>query len=288
MSIYVCQICDKSKVSIGDFSRHIRYKHKKITTKEYYDKFLKSVDEDVCKFCKKPTSYQNLSKGYARTCSVSCSVKLHWKNPENRKKMSIKMKGHRPWIGRKHSEDTKKKMSDSQKGKIVSEKTKRKMSETRIKKILSGEIKLPTRPTRYRVKNPSKYKGDPTNVISRSSWETKFMIYLDGHKNVLEWSSEEIRIPYISPIDGKKHTYFPDFFVRMINKDGIEEKLIIEIKPHIQTIEPKKKSRITKKYLNEVKTWGININKWTEAHKYCEDRGWKFTIFTEKELGIKY
>ena len=172
---------------------------------------------------------------------------------------------------------------------VFSEETKTKMSDTRHKKILSGEI-MPARPmvAKYKVKNPSKYKGDPTNVISRSSWETRFMVYLDKTKNVLEWSSEEIRIPYVSPIDGRKRVYFPDFFVRMINKEGIKETLIVEVKPLNQTTAPVKKSRVTKKYLNEVKTWGINKSKWDAANKYCEDRGWKFTIFTEKELGIKY
>jgi hypothetical protein len=140
----------------------------------------------------------------------------------------------------------------------------------------------------FRPKNPQKYKGDPTNIIYRSSWELKLMMWFDTHPDVLEWSSEEIVIPYRSPIDGKVHRYFPDFYVRKRNKDGMVETIIVEVKPFAQTQEPKKQSKVSKRYINEVKTWGINSYKWKAARDYCEDRKWKFQIITEKELGIKY
>jgi murein tripeptide amidase MpaA len=139
----------------------------------------------------------------------------------------------------------------------------------------------------FKPRNPDKYKGDPTNIIYRSSWELKLMMYLDSHKSVLKWASEEIIIPYISPIDGKVHRYFPDFVVTKINKDGKKETVLIEVKPFSQTRPPKKQKNITKKYITEVKTWGINEAKWKAANEYCKDRGWTFHIFTEKELGIK-
>jgi len=141
---------------------------------------------------------------------------------------------------------------------------------------------------KFTPKNPQKYKGDPTNIIYRSSWELKLMMWFDTHPDVLEWSSEEIVIPYRSPIDGKVHRYFPDFYVRKRNKDGMVETIIVEVKPFAQTQEPKKQSKVSKRYINEVKTWGINSYKWKAARDYCEDRKWKFQIITEKELGIKY
>lgn len=140
----------------------------------------------------------------------------------------------------------------------------------------------------FKPKNPQKYQGDPTNIVYRSRWELKLMMYLDDHKDVLNWSSEEIIIPYRSPIDGKVHRYFPDFKVTKINKEGNKETALIEIKPLSQTQPPKKQSKITKRYLTEVKTWGINEAKWKAAQSYCLDRGWSFHIFTEKELGIKW
>jgi hypothetical protein len=37
-----------------------------------------------------------------------------------------------------------------------------------------------------------------------------------------------------------------------------------------------------------VTTWGVNEAKWKAAKEFCFNRGWKFQIFTEKELGIKF
>lgn len=139
----------------------------------------------------------------------------------------------------------------------------------------------------FKPKNPQKYKGDPTNIVYRSSWELKLMLFLDSRPEIVQWSSEEIVIPYISPIDGKYHRYFPDFIVTKINKQGKKETTLIEVKPLAQTKPPKKSNKITKKYITEVKTWGVNEAKWKAANEYCKDRGWTFQIFTEENLGIK-
>lgn len=139
----------------------------------------------------------------------------------------------------------------------------------------------------FKPKNPEKYRGNPTNIIYRSSWELKFMFYLDKHPDVIEWGSEELIIPYRSPIDNRVHRYYPDFYIKQKNKDGVVEVIIAEIKPKHQTQEPKKKTKITKSYINEVKTWGINTSKWKAAEEFCKDRKWKFKIITENELGIK-
>lgn len=140
----------------------------------------------------------------------------------------------------------------------------------------------------FKPRNPSKYQGDPTNIIYRSSWEAKLMKYLDDHPDVLKWSSEEICIPYRSPIDNKIHRYFPDFIIKKKNQLGSVETIMIEVKPKSQTIPPKIQKKPTKKYVNEVYTWGINSAKWKAAKNYCEERKWKFLIMTENELGIKH
>lgn len=114
------------------------------------------------------------------------------------------------------------------------------------------------------------------------------MKYFDLNPSILHWSSEEVIVPYKSPIDGRWHRYFPDFLIHVKNKDNQTETIMIEVKPHKQTKEPKPQKRITKKYLYEVQTWGINSSKWRAAEEFCADRKWKFMIITEKELGIKY
>lgn len=147
---------------------------------------------------------------------------------------------------------------------------------------------------RFRPKHPGKYKGDPSKIIYRSLWEFKFFRYIDDHPDVLWWQSEEVIVPYMSPIDGKRHRYYPDVVVKKRLPDSTTETIMIEIKPYAQTRPPdiKKKNstpsgRLSRRYINEVKTYGVNESKWKAARQYCADRGWKFEIFTEHELGIK-
>ena len=137
---------------------------------------------------------------------------------------------------------------------------------------------------KFKPKFPQKYIGNPTKVIYRSLWERKFMVFCDINKNVLEWGSEEVIIPYRSPVDGKMHRYYVDFIVKTKRDDGIVETSIIEVKPKKQCQPPKVPKRKTRRFLNEVKTWGVNSAKWEAAKEYSENRGWKFKILTEDTL----
>lgn len=139
---------------------------------------------------------------------------------------------------------------------------------------------------KYKPSYPQKYKGDPTNVIYRSLWERKFMVYCDKNENVLEWSSEEIALPYRSPLDNKIHRYFPDFYIKVKEGNKIQ-KYLVEIKPKRQVSEPKIPKRKTKGYIYEVKEYVKNQAKWKSAQEFCEDRQWKFKIMTEDDLGIR-
>jgi hypothetical protein len=139
---------------------------------------------------------------------------------------------------------------------------------------------------RYIPHNPHKYRGDPTNIQYRSSWELKYFKWCDYTDIVLQWSSEEHVISYRSPIDGKMHRYFPDVYLKIKTNKGIEE-WIVEIKPSAQTKEPRIQKRMTRKYINEVKTYAVNRYKWDAAIEWCKDRKYKFIILTERELSIK-
>ena len=141
---------------------------------------------------------------------------------------------------------------------------------------------------RYNPVNPKKYKGNPQNIIYRSLWERKFMVYCDTNDKVLEWGSEEIIIPYISPWDSKVHRYFPDFYIKVKQSSGNLKKFIIEVKPKKQTRPPKPVERKTKRWIKEVRTFGINEAKWKHASKWCKDNDMEFKILTEEELGIRY
>jgi hypothetical protein len=137
----------------------------------------------------------------------------------------------------------------------------------------------------FRPKNANKYAGDPGNIVYRSLWELRVMKYLDENENVITWASEELSIPYVSPIDNKVHRYFPDFIVKALNKEKKEITMILEVKPEKQTRPPTQK-RKTKQYLQEVVTYAINEAKWNAAELFCKEHGWKFKIITEKELGL--
>ena len=141
---------------------------------------------------------------------------------------------------------------------------------------------------RYKPQNPRKYTGDPYNVIYRSLWERKFMVYCDTSVNIIEWGSEEIIIPYLSPWDGRLHRYFPDFYIKVRQADGSLKKMIIEVKPKKQCSPPKEPKRKTRRYWGEVKTWGINEAKWKYATEWCNKNGMEFKILNEDHLGISY
>jgi hypothetical protein len=140
---------------------------------------------------------------------------------------------------------------------------------------------------KYQPSHPKKYKGNPTNIIYRSLWERKFMVYCDTNENIIEWGSEELALPYRSPVDNRIHRYFPDFYIKVKESNGLTKKYIIEIKPQKQTIEPKVPKRKTKGYIYEVVEYAKNQAKWKAAEEWCLDRGYEFKVLTENELGIK-
>ena len=141
---------------------------------------------------------------------------------------------------------------------------------------------------RYKVINPSKYTGNPNNVIYRSMWEFKFMKYCDNNPNVLEWGSEEVVIPYLSPIDKKVHRYFVDFYMKIQESSGRIQRYLIEIKPAKFTQPPVIPKRRTPQFVQEVFNWGVNQAKWKAAEEFCKDRNYRFILMTENELGVKF
>lgn len=139
---------------------------------------------------------------------------------------------------------------------------------------------------KYTVRNRSKYVGKVDSVVYRSSWERRFMVWCDDNPAVIAWNSEEVVIPYYSPVDNKMHKYYVDFLIKTRDSDGNVKHTLIEVKPEKQCKPPvmgkTKKSRY--RYLKELKTWKVNEAKWKEAEEFCLDRKWEFKILTEKHL----
>ncbi len=141
------------------------------------------------------------------------------------------------------------------------------------------------KPKKWTPKNPDKYAGDISNIVTRSSWETKVMHFLDENPSVLFWASETFKIPYISPIDKRQHMYHVDFLAKMQLKDGSVKVYAIEVKPYGQTMLPVKSSNKSR-FMNEMTTYMINQAKWEAATKVCKQKNVEFIILTEKDLNV--
>jgi len=130
---------------------------------------------------------------------------------------------------------------------------------------------------KFVVKNANKYVGNKVPIY-RSSWECAFMNFCDGNDNIVQWSSEPIRIPYKHPLTGKMTTYVPDFLVVYRTRDNTVKAELIEIKPKKQSlIEDKMSSR-------DRAVVAINYCKWDAAQRWCKANGLTFRIITEEDI----
>lgn len=71
----LCQICNREVNNFNSLRNHIRFSHKEMTTKLYYDTFMKKDNEGLCVACTNITVFDGLKQGYRQFCSVSCSSK---------------------------------------------------------------------------------------------------------------------------------------------------------------------------------------------------------------------
>lgn len=135
----------------------------------------------------------------------------------------------------------------------------------------------------YKPIHPDKCKNAGT-ITYRSSLELNFMRWCDKNSRVIEWGSENVVVPYISPIDGKVHRYLVDMYVKIREKDSVR-KCLIEIKPENQTKEPKvSKRKKESTVIYEQATWAINQAKWTAAKQFAKKYNMDFLIITDTDL----
>ena len=130
----------------------------------------------------------------------------------------------------------------------------------------------------FTPKNPDKYVGIGT-IRYRSGWELTFMMFCDNNKNVTQWSSESIKIPYRHPLTGKQTIYVPDFLVVYVDKNGRQIAEMVEIKPKKQTLIESKRASTQLRA-----TVAINHAKWAAAQAYCKRMGIAFRVITEDDL----
>lgn len=104
------------------------------------------------------------------------------------------------------------------------------------------------------------------------------MKWMDSRDAVIRWGSEEINIAYLSPLDNRVHQYYPDFFIEYRDVDGNILKEIVEVKPLHESDADFAKHQRSKDALL------VNTAKWRAAATWCEVRGMKFRVITEKSI----
>jgi hypothetical protein len=137
---------------------------------------------------------------------------------------------------------------------------------------------MATLKARFIPKNPQKYLGNPNQIICRSSWEVNVCKWLDSHPSVLRWGSEEIKIPYIKPTDGRVHHYYPDFVAVIQDASGNPRKYILEVKPLKEAVLTNKSSNYDRINI------AINEAKWNAAVAFSKQHGFEFKILTEADI----
>lgn len=142
----------------------------------------------------------------------------------------------------------------------------------------------------FKPLHPEKYVGDVKNITYRSSWELKVMMVLDRTPAVEAWNSEGLAIPYFDPAHGKTgkfRRYYPDFLIKLRDKNGKLKTWLIEVKPAHEMAPPEVKGKKKRKLLREASTFITNQAKWRAAQTFCEQQGWGFRVMNEHDLGIR-
>lgn len=141
----------------------------------------------------------------------------------------------------------------------------------------------------FKPQNPQKYIGDPSKIIYRSMWEKRFATYCDTNENVIAWSSENVQVPYLNPVDQVVKPYNLDFYLKVRQADGTEKQFIAEVKPSKKLLKPElPTTRVNEKRLNahieQMKEYAVNMYKFEAAKRWAKARGWEFILVTEKFL----
>lgn len=252
---HTCLICGTEE--INRIANHLRHQHN-LNLKDYYDVYIKSSTDGICKLCNKDTKFTNrLALGYSIFCSAECSGKYcsiqrigKPRSVETKNKLSKKRTLYcQTEQGRAHNS----KLSSERKGEKNPVHKQNKETRDRVKKSNSEFMK-------NKIKNG--YTPPVTNSwcrskilvndkFFRSTWEAVFYI-LNPH---VEY--EKMRIQYFNPVTRDVRTYIVDFV-------DMQSKILYEIKPLA------------------TKTHASNIAKEQAARIWCKDMGYTFVCISNE------
>lgn len=78
----ICKICNREFKTIFSFTGHLR--NHSMTSKQYYDKYVKEDGEGICPTCGKETNFNSFTEGYHKFCSISCLNKSDYIKEKSR------------------------------------------------------------------------------------------------------------------------------------------------------------------------------------------------------------
>ena len=253
-----CNECNLHVKNLKALSTHIQFKHNNLK-KEYYDKWMKHINEGVCKYCQNPTKFTILNNGYNVYCSKACmkmdyakiksinnpmhndSSKTNQRNT-NLERYGVTQNTKRPEIKEQIVQTNKLKygVENVSQNPIIKEKALRKREKTNIEQYgVKCSFSMPYVKNKIKTTNIKKYGVEyviQNSLIFNKQQKKQYGAnsynenlyyrgtyekdFLDNFYKILD-ITQGIPIKYI--YDNKRRIYHSDFFIPSLN-------LIIEIK----------------------------------------------------------
>lgn len=223
-------------------------------------------------------------KGISRSEEFKQKLRDHLRsNPERLAQIKKTLTENRGsgMLGKHHSEDSKKKLSESMSGRVYSDEHRLNISEGRkkmleekggftpehreriskatIKQYMNGFSPKMHHITGYH-KSPKVPKGE---VFFRSSYEKKAFVILDRDENVKSYQCESFIVEYTKPNDNIKSNYIVDILVEYI--DGTKK--LIEVKPETWLKDETVQCKLEAAKLAAEKA-GFGFEIWTEMNLF--------------------
>ena len=213
-NIFICKICGKELNGCLGLSSHIRRTHL-LSSKDYYDQYLKQPHEGECPICGNQTKFYRLGKGYLKYCSTKCLANSE-ETREKAKQTCLKNYGvENPY----QSEEIKSKIKETNLNKYGNEHPIRLNEfQEKIKETCLNKYGVSNISQSYEINKLKKSKYFYNNIWFDSSWELAYYIYLTDN-NISFIYHPNISFKYY--YNNKEHLYFPDF---SINNEFIDIK----------------------------------------------------------------
>ena len=189
---YKCKVCNKEFKNATALTSHLNSKHS-LSSKTYYDKYIKKDNEGVCPICGKITRYTRLSTGYKKFCSIKCSRQ----SKEVLNNIRDGMKNSEHWQQVLKSEEYRKSLSESISKATNTVEIRKKRSDITTKLIHDGIYAC-------------KYKYD--NIKFSSSYELAYYIWLKDNNINFIYQADSIPFDFY----GVTKHYVPDFKINDI------------------------------------------------------------------------